>query len=299
MVYRQIYPMKNRFQISIFDYTDYRKFLLDYYQAQKSVNPAFSYRFFARKAGTSSVGLYKDVVEGRLALGRVLTARFSKALGLTKKEAEYFENMVCFNEATTIEEKRGFFERMIAACQPHDRTIEIDQYEYYTRWYYGAVRNLLLIVRWKDDYSALAAMLEPAIRPEEARKAIEVLERLHFIRREDDGCYTVADATITTGRLTNNTSVQVMNVMHFQRIMNDMGKEALDRFPLHELGMSTLTIAVSEKTFLTIKEDIAALRQRVKVLAERDECPDRIFQLNYQLFPLSKKVVARQPGEET
>jgi uncharacterized protein (TIGR02147 family) len=282
--------MKKKAPISVFDYTDYRKFLRDYYQAQKVANPAFSYRYFAQKAGTSSVGLYKDVVEGRLALGKVLTARFSRALKLTKKEAEYFENMVCFNEANTIEEQRGFFERMLAACQPHDRVVDTDQYEYYSRWYYSAIRNLLLIVRWKDDYGALAGMLEPPIQPEEARKAVEVLERLRFIRKTDDGFFTVSDATITTGGLTNNASVQVMNVKHFQKIMSDMGKEALDRFAVNDLAMSTLTVSVSEKTMLAIKEEIAGLRQRVKALAERDECPDRIYQLNYQLYPLSKRL---------
>jgi len=290
--------MKTRKLISVFDYTDYRKFLLDYYQAQKAANPIFSYRFFARKAGTTSVGLYKDIVEGRLALGRVMTAKFSRALGLTKREAEYFENMVFFNEAGSIAEQKRFFERMLALCEPHDRVVDADRYEYYSRWYYSAVLHLLMIVRWNNDYDALASMLEPAIQPQEARKAIEVLERLSFIRRGDDGCYEATCPTITTGRLTNNASVQIMNVMHFQRVMSDMAKEALDRFPAKELDMSTLTLAVSGRTWCAIKDEITGLRQRVKAMAERDDEPDRVYQLNYQLFPLSKPAGLRQSKGE-
>ena len=82
----------------------------------------------------------------------------------------------------------------------------------------------------------------------------------------------------------------MMNIKNFQKIMNDMGKDALDQFSANELGMSTLTVSVSEKTMLIIKEEIAGLRQRVKALAERDECPDRVYQLNYQLYPLSKRM---------
>ena len=43
--------------ISIFDYTDYRRYLSDYYYKCKRVSKAFSYRYFAKKAGVNSVGL--------------------------------------------------------------------------------------------------------------------------------------------------------------------------------------------------------------------------------------------------
>jgi len=82
-------PMEKRsVKINIFDYTDYRKYLLDFYTDQKRSKKAFSYRFFARKAGINSVGLYKDVVEGRQNLGRALIFKFSTAMGHSKKEGE-------------------------------------------------------------------------------------------------------------------------------------------------------------------------------------------------------------------
>ena len=76
--------------ISIFDYTDYRRYLADYYYNRKQLNKNFSYRYFAKKAGINSIGLYKDVVEGRQNLGRALIFKFSAAMGHAKKEAEYF-----------------------------------------------------------------------------------------------------------------------------------------------------------------------------------------------------------------
>lgn len=283
--------------ISIFDYTDYRKFLLDYYKAQKTVNPAFSYCYFARAAGTSSVGLYKDVVEGRLALGRVMIARFSKALKLNKRETEYFENMVLFNEARTIEEQKRFFERLLALCQPRERTVDSDKFEYYSRWFYSAVRGVIMLVDWRDDIAALADMLDPPITADQARQAVETLVRLGLIAPDADGFYRVTDQTISTGRLTNNATVQLMNVKSFQRVMTDLGNQALDRFESRDLDMSTLTITASEHTMRRIKEEIAGLRQRVKALAERDEYPQRVYQLNYQFFPLSRTAPSRQKGD--
>ena len=64
--------------------------------------------------------------------------------------------------------------------------------------------------------------------------------------------------------------------------------EAYDRHPFERLSMSTLTLSVSKETYLRIKEEIAGLRKKISHLAETDKGPDRVYQLNYQLFPLSR-----------
>ncbi len=275
-------------KIRVFDYTDYRKYLLDYYKVQKKSQSAFSYRFFAQKAGFNSVGLYKDVIEGRQSLGRSLVVKFSKALGHSKREADYFENMVFFNEARSIDDRKLYFERMLACCDIKTVMVDTSRCEYYSKWYYSALRALLSFVRFKDDYAVLAAMVEPPIRPEECRKAIELLERLGFIHKDENGFYRLTDALISTGRLTADSSVQAMNVIGFQRTMVDLGKEAYDRFPTDRLDMSSLTLSVSETTFKEMKEEITALRRKLLLKAEQEQSPDRVYQLNYQFFPLTK-----------
>jgi uncharacterized protein (TIGR02147 family) len=79
-----------------------------------------------------------------------------------------------------------------------------------------------------------------------------------------------------------------MNVMGFQMAMVDLGKEAYDRFPTNQLDMSSLTLSVSETTFKEMKEEITALRRKLLLKAEQEQAPDRVYQLNYQFFPLTK-----------
>ena len=79
--------------VSIYDYTDYRLYLRDYYEEQKTKNPAFSYRYFAKKAGFNSSGLYKDIVDGRTGITRSLILRFATAMKLMPKQQEYFETI--------------------------------------------------------------------------------------------------------------------------------------------------------------------------------------------------------------
>ena len=276
--------------LSIFDYTDYRRYLSDYYYERKRLSAAFSYRFFAKKAGINSVGLYKDVVEGRQRLGRALIFKFSAAIGHSKKEAEYFENMVFFNEADTVEERTLFFERMMACQKSKAKIVDATKYEYYQKWYYSAVRALVSMGKFRDDendYWRIAKILNPRIRPDEARKALGVLERLGFISKTDKGIFVLTDAVITTGTLRPDANVMALNVVNFQKEVTSLANESLDRFGAENINLSTLTLGISEATMRAIKEELAAVRNKIAVLAEKDAAADRVYQLNMQLFPVS------------
>ncbi|MBN2037014.1 MAG: TIGR02147 family protein [Chitinispirillaceae bacterium] len=277
-------------RLSIFDYTDYRRYLSDFYREKKRTNKAFSYRWFAKKAGINSVGLYKDVVEGRQRLGRALIFKFSAAMGHSKKEAQYFENMVFFNEATTVDERTLFFERMVACQKTKARLVEVTKYEYYQKWYYSAVRALISIGTFRDseeDHRTIAKVLNPRIRPDEAKRALAVLERLGFIHKDERGVFALTDAAITTGALKPDANVSILNVVNFQKEVMALAGESIDRFGVENVNLSTLTLGISEATMKEIKEELAAVRNKIAALAEKDGAADRVVQLNMQLFPLS------------
>lgn len=283
---------KRRSDINIFDYTDYRRYLSDFYQEQKQRRKAFSYRYFARKAGINSVGLYKDVVEGRQNLGRALIFKFSAAIGHARKEAEYFENMVYFNEAKSAEERMMFFERMVAGQSSKATIVEVSKYEYYLKWYYSAVRALISCHAFRDvpaDYKRIARTLNPPIRPDQAKKAVAILEKLGFVSRNEQGLFTVADNAITTGTVKPDRNVSALNVVNFQKEMMKLAEGAFDRFSSEQMSMSTLTLSMTDSTLKEIKDDLAALRNKIAGMAVNDSAADRIFQLNIQLFPMSDK----------
>ena len=278
--------------ISIFDYTDYRRYLADYYNERKQLNKAFSYRYFAKKAGINSIGLYKDVVEGRQRLGRSLIFKFSAAMGFSKKEAEYFENMVFFNEASTVEERTLFFERMMACQKTKAGIVDATKYEFYNKWYYSAVRALVSLGKFRDDensHKKIAGILNPRIRPDEAKRALGTLERLGFIYKNSDGIYALTDASITTGVLKPDTNVTLLNVVNFQKEVMALANESVDRFGTEHVNLSTLTLGISEASVTAIKEELAALRNKIVMLAEKDNAADRVYQLNMQFFPMSDR----------
>jgi hypothetical protein len=83
---------------SVFEYTDYRRYLHDFYHYKKRTNPYYSYRLFSMKAGFKAPNLLKLVMDGQRNLTRESVDKFVHALRLSNGEAAYFTSLVLHNQ---------------------------------------------------------------------------------------------------------------------------------------------------------------------------------------------------------
>jgi uncharacterized protein (TIGR02147 family) len=269
--------------IDIYAYLDYRKFLAELYAEKKAKGKFFSYRYLAQKTGLKSVGFFTWVLQGKRNLSPRLALKFAEAFKLNKQETEYFQMLVSFNQARSTEEAKHWFDRIACLKRSSATVVDADQYEFYEKWYYSAIREVIGIQPFKDDYIRLARSVLPAISAAEARKAVELLERLGLIARGADGTFERRDASISTGQAWKSLAIA-----HFQIQAFDLGKQAMDRFPKAERDMSTLTLSCSAATFEALKERMRCLRQEFAEMAKNDAKADRVVQCNFQIFPLSR-----------
>jgi uncharacterized protein (TIGR02147 family) len=268
--------------INIFEYSDYRRYLKDHYELQKSLEPQFTYRYIAERVGFKSAGHFTQILKGLINLSSSMVARFIDFLRLNKKEADYFELLVRFDQAKTHAEKRRYFELMAKFRELKIATLDPLQYDYYDNWYYVAVREVLSYYPFKGDYAALAKKVKPSISPREAKKAIALLERLGLIKKDSDGIYKKTVAAVSAVPLGGSIAIanQALQTMR-------LAQEALDRFPKELRNVSGVAFSVSQKTFEDLQEEIRNFRKRILELAQSDPHPDAVYQFNVQLFPLS------------
>src|SRR4051812_42448035 len=99
--------------MDLFEYTDYRKYLKDFYSAQKSRNPSYSYRLFAKRAKLASPNYLKLVIDGQRRITDQTVHQFSRGLSLGRVEARYFRNLVSYQEARDGEAKQGFLDELV------------------------------------------------------------------------------------------------------------------------------------------------------------------------------------------
>jgi uncharacterized protein (TIGR02147 family) len=268
----------------IFQYSDFRVFLRDYYAWAKTNKKGFSHRYFLAKAGMSGPTYLKRVMEGQHDLTENSIPKFTSALELGEAEAEFFRHLVYFNQARTVTEKDRFFHRLMALKSPHaEHTLEKAQYEYYRDWYNVAIREMLAIIPFTgDNYADLAKRLAPNLLPKKVKQAIQLLQQLHLIECGADGRYRA-----TTAFVTSDPGVQSLLLPKFHQAMAHLAEEAIMRFPKQERYFNGTTISLSEPTYLRITEVIRETQKEIVRLVGDDPGPDRVYHLNMQLFPLT------------
>lgn len=269
---------------SIFAYNDYRQYLKDHFEEQKARKPAFSHRFLLRKMGVTSSGFLANILSGRRHLPASHVNRLATALGLGKKGGRYFETLVAFNQAKKVGDKTALFQELLQQKPAEFKLMDGLQLKLFSNWYYVAIRELVYFFPMREEYESLARKLVPPIRAAEARAAVEDLLEIDLLERDGHGFLRQKQVALSTG-----DEVRSVHAAKYQRATMDLAKEAIDRVHHKDRDISTLTLTLSDRSFQAAVDEVRALRKRLLKLAVDEATPDRVFQCNLQLFPLSRK----------
>ena len=101
--------MFSKNKINIYDYSDYRKFLQEFYELEKSLDPTFSYRVFATAVNMDASLLVK-ILQGKRHVSPKCIETFVQFFRFKEAKAEYFREMVAYGKAKTDEQVRKHFE---------------------------------------------------------------------------------------------------------------------------------------------------------------------------------------------
>ncbi|MBD3419193.1 MAG: TIGR02147 family protein [Chitinivibrionales bacterium] len=269
---------------SIFDYIDYRRFLADYYATRKQESAAFSYRFFAQKAGIKSPVFLKQVIEGDRNLTDTMCERFMSALKLSDKQARYFSSLVKFNQARTSHQKQECYALLRSMMNRiNERVLAPELYDYFDKWYNPVLRELFCMVKFDGDFKTIAKMVVPAITPAQAKKSLTLLLNLGLVQEVEPGRYMQNDKALGTG-----SEVISLAVRSFNREMIARAGEAVERFPLDRRHASGITLTCTPELYKAINAEIDAFKDRIVTLVNNSAEPHtQVCQLNVQLFPVS------------
>lgn len=268
----------------LYTFTDFREYLSAYYDLAKENNPAFSYRYFSRRAGYRSPNFLQLVIQGKRRLTDDGVRRFSKALKLTSTETRFFKNLVDFNQASTDEDRRAAFEKVAASRRFRQaRKIDSALYRYASRWYFPAIREMAARADFSEDPEWIAEQLVPSITPSDAEEALEVLFDLELLERDEDGNITRGEPTLATSRVVRSLAVQ-----SYHRQMLERAADSMSLFEAARRELAAVTVCTSPELVPDIIDRMRRFRDEIAALCDRDEDPSVVYQLNLQLFPLSR-----------
>jgi len=269
----------------IFQFLDYREFLSSYYAFRKEESDHFSLRSFGRMIDIDASYLAK-IMNGLRHIAPRSVQTVAEYLKLDTQQYDYFEMLVQFNKSRTEKQQRELFQKLLVLRKQFSKNIEEYQFSFYQKWYNVALRNLLEFYHFhKDDpIQELAQQFTPPITTKQAQESLDLLVKLDLIRLDLANRYILTDTAITTGESWSSLAVN-----DFQRETIRLCSDAITNYPREERDVSTVTMNITETEFAMVRNMIKELRSSVIGLANSVETPDRVYQLNIQMIPLSKK----------
>lgn len=271
--------------LNIFNYIDYREFLEDFYDEQKAENKAFSFQYFANKAGFKSKSFIKLVIDGKKNLTPDSTQKLNNVLKLKEKAFSYFCDLVAFNQTRSIQQRNFYFEKLsLYNKRSSARTVILDQYEIYSKWYYNATRELVTATEFTGDYELLGKRLKPSISARKAREAVKLLLKLGFIEKKGDRFYQ-CDPLITTGDEVRSLAISNFHIQNLALAMS-----SIETVKSNARDISCLVLGLSDDGFCRVKDEIQQFRKKLLSIAAAETAIDRVYHVNFQAIPVSEDI---------
>jgi uncharacterized protein (TIGR02147 family) len=274
----------------IIEYTDYRKFIRDYYDERKRCS-AFSWHAFAQKAGFSSDVYLKYVCEGKKNLSVGSAGSVASAMDLVGFEQTYFVLMVSYAHAKSNEAKKAAFEERCALANAHKvRVLGDEEFKYFKSWKNSVIRELAPHMPGAKPLE-IAHACKPKISAAEVSETLDFLVKAKLLKKDRSGNYQQTDKTIKMAPV----EAVPLAARDLQRQMGEFALKSID-LPISERMMSGYTLGLTRRAYERIKKETEDYYRRVVAIATEEDETEQVYRLNVQLFPLSERL---EPKNET
>ena len=266
----------------LFSYLDYRDYLKDHYDEQKELHSYFSYRYVASKTGIDA-SFYSKILLKTKQLSEQRIDAMASFLELGPQEKLYFSTLVLLNRSRNTEQSKELLAKLLSLKNSAGE--QISDYRYFSEWYTIPIRELLNHYDFDgENFQKLAQQFSPALTQLKVRNSITTLLKLNMIAPDTEGFLRPTETIITTGDQWQSKGIQ-----QFQNEMILRASDALLTLPKEQRDISTVTVSTSKACLSAIRERLAVARREILELIALEEEVDGVYQINLQVFPLTKE----------
>ena len=278
-------------RISIYEYSDYRLFLQDYFEMLREKSPArFSFRSLAMRMDLGSPNYIQLVMKGKRNLSEKMIPRFAQGLKLSSQQSHFWEDLVHFTQASSVQQKDLYFQRLLKYRTYREMArLKQEQYRYLSQWYFVVIRELVGLPGFREDKAWIAKRLGGVIDAVEVGKAIDLLLSLGLLSRDSEGKLCQSDVNIETSE-----TIRSISAYQFHKQMIGRGLASLEK-PSSGRFVTGMTIRFPQEKFAQFKTEVFNTLKALQKKAEQyQDSADNIYQINVQFFTLTRDIKAEK-----
>lgn len=270
---------------NVYNYIDYRLFILDTATSLNKNDPSFSFSDLARVVGADSPDFLRQIRDRVFDLPDAAIGTLAEYLGFDSDALQYFATIVAFDRAKTNHAKDDFLKKILRSKEfSVARELREDQYRFFSRWYMPVIRELIISPHYGDNPAWIASHLVPEVTEDEVKEAIEILVALDLVYRDvETGKWHQKDSVVKT-----SAEVRGSAIAEYHSKVIKLGTESIERFTSDQRDLRALTLSLSKEEFRNLKKRIESIWQELLSYANTDEKADRVYQVNLQCFPVSE-----------
>lgn len=267
----------------LFEYTDYRVFLKDYYNHRKQAHPQWGLGSWATQLKVRSKSTLAMILNGQRHPGPKLVESMVEYFQFSKEQRSYFCDLVNLRKNDGNEAVHFLLKERLAQSRQTKQfeSLDLDAFSLISNWFYPAIRELSLLPDFRPDPDWIAHQLYGKVTPREVKFALSVLKRLGLIQRNE-----------------NSPPPEHLNIAD-----KDIAHEAVKRFHEHSLRLASEQIRATgpeereffSSTFAIRQEDMPEAKRLLRELANKfadvveNQSGDRIYQMEIAFFPVTRK----------
>ncbi|WP_290732157.1 TIGR02147 family protein [Fibrobacter sp. UBA3629] len=267
--------------MTIYDYTDYRDIIRDFYLEKKNGNGRYSYSVLGQAIGLNASHVFCIVEKKRNLPVRCVPA-VKRILGLTGRAARYFDLLLAASRTKSEKTKTEILAKAFLLRDVKTHSLADKEQKYLSDWWTPVIRALIEVNQGKVDAKEISESLEPSIEEDKVQESIDILNELGFIQDLGNGRVKLADAHINIAG-----EQRAQAIRQFQANVMQIGARSLNTIDPADRDISTLTMAVDQQGFEDIKAMIQEFRKDVQIRVDKCGKPTRVLQMNLALFPVA------------
>lgn len=266
---------------SIFEFDNYRIFIKNNINHRIKDNPSYSLRAFAKGCGLSPSYLSR-IINGQRSLTLSTASKISTYLKLIPEEQEYLFHLIELESVQDEAQRIVILNKILKNKKTAPNPISLEAFKMIADWHHFAILSLTNTRSFQPNSKWISQRL--GIKPLEASIALDRLIRLGLLEKKNKTYRAVNDANIETP---HDIASAAVRENHRQSL--NLALEALKcvEVEMREFSNITLTMDLS---------DLPAAKKRIRKFLDRfnsemEKVPaQEVFQLNIQLYPLSRNV---------
>ncbi len=273
--------------LKVYDYVDYREFIRDRLEELQAKDKKYSKRWFVQQQlGIRSGATYiNDIINGKRKVSRSLIQIFPKALGLSRKESEFFRCLIRYGDAKSENERMAAMKdlkRSKVFVETHQ--LDIHQFEYYANPILLALRELVTTGDFREDPHWIAERLQIPAQEKEIEQAIQELIKAEHLTRDKAGRLQQTALHIRTGN-----QFEMRDALRaYHRNMLKLASESIE-LPIATRYLRGLSVSCTDESYKEICEEIETLIDRIRAIVDQEQdAPKHVYHFASGFYPLTR-----------